>query len=241
MRNDLVLVCDPSAQAQRALRVVLRSARYEVTMTATGHDVLDAAARMRPQAVILEVALPDLDGIDVCRRLRRRFDGPILVLSAVDDTAKKIAAISAGADDYMTKPFSPGELLARLAARLRAAPGALQIEDNGLVIDLATHVVILDGEEVQLTATEFALLRVLATSRGTVSYRTLARKVWGVRRGEIGPRVRAHVANLRGKLDRPHGSSVIRTDIGLGYRFVGYERTDENGSSTRDREHDSGL
>jgi len=210
-------------------------------MTATGHDVLDAAARMRPQAVILEVALPDLDGIDVCRRLRRRFDGPILVLSAVDDTAKKIAAISAGADDYMTKPFSPGELLARLAARLRAAPGALQIEDNGLVIDLATHVVILDGEEVQLTATEFALLRVLATSRGTVSYRTLARKVWGVRRGEIGPRVRAHVANLRGKLDRPHGSSVIRTDIGLGYRFVGYADTNGDSSLPLTADHNSGL
>jgi len=235
MRNDLVLVCDPSAQAQRALRVILRSARYEVMMTATGHDVLDAAARMRPQAVILELALPDLDGIEVCRRLRPRFDGPIVVVSAVDDTAKKIAALSCGADDYMTKPFSPGEFLARLAARLRAAPSALRVEDNGLVIDLAAHRVTLDGEEVQLTATEFALLRVLATSRGTVSYRTLARKVWGMRRGEIGPRVRAHVANLRGKLDRPHRSSVIRTDIGMGYRFVGYAGTNGDSSVPPDR------
>jgi two-component system, OmpR family, KDP operon response regulator KdpE len=241
MRSDLVLVCDPSVQAQRALRVILRSARYEVVMTATGREALDAAAHERPQAVILELALPDLDGIAVCRRLRRRFEGPIVVLSAVDDTAKKIAALTCGADDYMTKPFSPGELLARLAVRLRAAPGALRIEDNGLVIDLATHVVTLDGEEVKLTATEFALLRVLVTSRGTVSHRTLVRKVWGVRRGEIGPRVRAHVANLRGKLDRPYHSSVIRTDVGSGYRFVGYTGANGDSAGPPSDERASGL
>jgi two-component system, OmpR family, KDP operon response regulator KdpE len=241
MRSDLVLVCDPSLQVQRALRVILRAARYEVVMTATGREALDAAAHERPQAVILELALPDLDGIEVCRRLRRRFEGPILVLSAVDDAAKKVTAFTCGADDYMTKPFSPGELLARLAARLRAAPGALRIENNGLVIDLRTHLVTLDGEEVQLTATEFALLRVLATSHGTVSHRTLARKVWGVRRGEIGPRVRAHVANLRGKLDRADGTSVIKTDIGLGYRFVGYAGTNGEGRVPVRRERDSGL
>ena len=133
--------------------------------------------------------------------------------------------MTCGADDYLTKPFNPGELLVRLAARLRAAPSALRIENDGLVIDLAAHLVTLDGEEVQLTATEFALLRVLATTRGTVSYRTLARKVWGVRRGENGSRLRAHMANLRGKLDRGNATSVIRTDIGLGYRFVGHEGT----------------
>lgn len=242
MRSDLVLVCDPSPQAQRALRVILASARYEVVMAATGREALGAAAaRERPQAVILELALPDLHGIEVCRRLRRRFDGPIIVLSAIDDTEKKIAALTCGADDYMTKPFSPGELLARLAARLRAAPSALRIEDNGLVIDLVAHRVTLDGEEVQLTATEFAILRVLATSRGTVSYRTLARKIWGARRGEVGPRVRAHVANLRGKLDRPQRSSVIRTDIGLGYRFVGHAGTNGDTPAPVTAEHDTGL
>jgi two-component system, OmpR family, KDP operon response regulator KdpE len=235
MRSDRVLVCDPSLQAQQALRVILRSARYDVVTTATGRDALDAAAHEPPQAVILELALPDLNGIEVCRRLRRRFEGPIVVLSSVDEPETTIAALTCGADDYMTKPFSPGELLARLAARLRAAPSPLRIENNGLVIDLAAHHVTLDGEEVQLTATEFALLRILATSRGTVSYRTLARKVWGVRRGEIGSRVRAHVANLRGKLDRADRRSVIRTDIGLGYRFVGYADTDEDGSLTGDR------
>ena len=225
MRAERVLVCDPSPQTQRALRVILREAGYEVVATATGRDALEAAARERPRAAILELALPDLDGIEVCRRLRRRLQGPIVVLSAVTDDEKKIAALTCGADDYVTKPFCPGELLARLAARMRAGPSPLRIEDDGLVIDLAAHVVTLDGKEIQLTATEFALLRVLATAHGTVSYRTLARKVWGMRPGEIGSRVRAHVANLRGKLDRGNRSSVIRTDIGLGYRFVGYRDT----------------
>jgi two-component system, OmpR family, KDP operon response regulator KdpE len=233
MRADRVLVCDPSPQAQRALRVILREAGYEVVTTATGRDALDAASRERPHAVILELALPDLDGIEVCRRLRRKLDAPILVVSELDDDEKKISAFTSGADDYVTKPFSPGELLARLAARLRAGPSALRIENDGLVIDLAAHLVTLDGREVQLTATEFALLRVLATTRGTVSYRTLARKVWGIRRGEIGSRVRAHMANLRSKLDHGNGGSVIRTDIGLGYRFVGHESTPAE--STGDR------
>ena len=233
MTSDRVLVCDPSPQSQRALRVILREAGYEVVLTATGRDALAAAARERPRAVILELALPDLDGIEVCRRLRRRVEAPIVVLSALDDEEKKIAALMCGADDYVTKPFSPRELLARLAARLRAGPSPLRIEDNGLVIDLVAHVVTLDGEEVQLTATEFALLRVLATTRGTVSYRTLARKVWGARRRAIGSRMRAHVANLRRKLDRGD-RSVIRTDIGLGYRFVGYEGTAADTSSAGD-------
>ena len=233
MRADRVLVCDPSPQAQRALRVILREAGYEVVTTATGRSALDAASRERPHAVILELALPDLDGIEVCRRLRRKLDAPILVVSELDDDEKKISAFTSGVDDYVTKPFSPGELLARLAARLRAGPSALRIENDGLVIDLAAHLVTLDGREVQLTATEFALLRVLATTRGTVSYRTLARKVWGIRRGEIGSRVRAHMANLRSKLDRGNGGSVIKTDIGLGYRFVGHKST--HADSTGDR------
>ncbi|MGZ4286633.1 MAG: response regulator transcription factor [Solirubrobacteraceae bacterium] len=225
MRAERVLVCDPSPQTQRALRVILREADYEVVATATGREALEAAARERPRAAILEVALPDLDGIEVCRRLRRRLQAPIVVLSAVTDDEKKIAALTCGADDYVTKPFCPGELLARLAARMRAGPSPLRIEDDELVIDLAAHVVTLEGEEIQLTATEFALLRELATTHGTVSQRTLARKVWGMRPGEIGSRVRTHVANLRGKLDRGNRSSVIRTDIGLGYRFVGYQDT----------------
>jgi len=224
VNSDRVLVCDPSPQTQRALRVILREAGYEVVTTATGRDALSASARERLHAVILELALPDRDGIEVCRSLRRRLEAPILILSAIDEDEAKIAALTSGADDYLTKPFSPGELVARLAARLRESPSPLRIENDGLVIDLVTRIVTLDGQEIELTATEFALLRILVTARGTVTYRTLARKIWGIRRGEIGPRVRSHVANLRTKLDRGGLVSVIKTEIGVGYRFVGHDQ-----------------
>ena len=221
MSSDRILVCDPKLAA--AARVAGDLARRWVRgadHSAAAREALACAGRERPRAVILELALPDLDGIEVCRRLRGLGRTPIVVLSAIDDERAKIAALQSGADDYVTKPFSPGELLARLAARLRAAPSPLLIEGDGLMIDLAAHVVKLDGEEVHLTATEFALLRVLATSGGTVTHRTLATNVWGLQRGDVDQqRTRAHIAHLRAKLDRGDRSSVIRTEIGIGYRF----------------------
>ena len=227
--TDRILVCDPSPQVQRALKVILRRAGYIVLSASTGKDAVDCAATDHPRAVILEVALPDLSGIELCRRLRRRGRMPILVLSDIDDERTKIEALESGADDYVTKPFSPGELLARLAARLRASPSALRVESDGLVIDVAGHTVTRDGEPVHLTATEFALLRVLATSPGTVSYRALTRKVWGRSRGIDRQRLRAHVANLRGKLDNGRDVSVIQTESRIGYRFSDGHRTDSVG------------
>ena len=225
--TDRILVCDPSPQVQRALKVILRRAGYKVLSASTGNDAIDYAATDHPRAVILEVSLPDLSGIELCRRLRRRGQMPILVLSDIDDERTKIEALESGADDYVTKPFSPGELLARLAARLRTAPSALRVECDGLVIDLSDHVVTRDDVPVHLTATEFALLRVLVTSPGTVSYRALTRKVWGRSRGIDRQRLRAHVANLRGKLGNERGVSVIQTATGIGYRFAAGHRTDE--------------
>ena len=225
--TDRILVCDPSPQVQRALKVILRRAGYKVLSASTGNDAIDYAATDHPRAVILEVSLPDLSGIELCRRLRRRGQMPILVLSDIDDERTKIEALESGADDYVTKPFSPGELLARLAARLRTAPSALRVECDGLVIDLSDHVVTRDDVPVHLTATEFALLRVLVTSPGTVSYRALTRKVWGRSRGIDRQRLRAHVANLRGKLGNERGVSVIQTATGIGYRFAAGSRTDE--------------
>ena len=231
MTAELVLVCDPSSQTQRALRVILRGAGYTVLSVGTGKEALAFAARDRPRAVILELTLPDLDGIELCRRLRRRGQMPILVLSAVCEESSKIQALESGADDYLTKPFSPGELLARLAARLRAAPSELRFEADGLVIDIPAHVVTIDGKEVHLTATEFALLRVLATSPGTVTHGTLARQVWGPSRSDAAQRMRTHIANLRAKLDRGRHSSVIRTDAGIGYRFAGRPQGDDHAGS----------
>jgi two-component system KDP operon response regulator KdpE len=221
MTSGRVLVCDSSTQVQRALKVILRDAGYKVQAAVTGRAALERAAQARPSAVILELTLPDMDGIEVCRSLRRCGPMAIIVLSEFDEDGTKVAAFENGADDYLTKPFSPGELLARLAARLRAAPSPLRIEADGLLIDLAAHLVQLDGREVHLTPTEFTLLQVLATSNGTVSHRTLATRVWGLQRSEAMPRMRAHVANLRAKLDREGRRSIILTESSIGYRFAG--------------------
>jgi two-component system KDP operon response regulator KdpE len=220
MTPGRILVCDPSSQARRALQVVLRTAGYKAQTAATGKEALLWVDRDRPQAVILEVDLPDMSGIDVCRRLRQRGQMPILVVSRIDSETVKIEALKAGADDYITKPFSAGELLARLAARLRAAPSELRIETDGLIIDLATQQVTRAGQAVHLTATEFALLRVLATSAGTVTHRSLATQVWGPARGDVSGRMRTHIQNLRAKIDPANGISVIRTEVGIGYSFV---------------------
>ena len=227
--TDRILVCDPSPQVQRALKVILRGAGYKVLSATTGQDAVDRAAAEHPRAVISEVALPDLSGIELCRRLRRRGGMPILVLSEIDDERTKIEALESGADDYVTKPFSPGELLARLAARLRTSPSPLRVESDGLVIDLTDRTVTRDGERVHLTATEFALVRVLVTSGGTVSYRTLTRRVWGRSRGIDRQRLRTHVANLRGKLGNDRGVSVIQTESGIGYRFTDGHRSGSAG------------
>jgi two-component system, OmpR family, KDP operon response regulator KdpE len=216
--RDLVLACDPDPGIRRALGVILREAGYTVIGTRTGLQALGRTARDRPEAVILELLLPDMDGLELCRQLRERFHGAIIVLTELDDDASKIAALASGVDDYLTKPFSPGELVARLAARLRAASAALRFEADGLVIDLTTHRVELDGREIHLTPTEFGLLRVLATTRGTVTHLALVSSVWGPPPADPAPRVRTHIKNLRAKLDR--NRDLIRTESGVGYRFA---------------------
>jgi two-component system, OmpR family, KDP operon response regulator KdpE len=228
-----VLVCDPSSQTQRGLRVILQEAGYKVQVTATANEALARADQDRPRAVITEVELPDLSGVEVCRRLRQRGQMPILVLSSIDADHTKIAALEAGADDYVTKPFSPGELLARLAARLRSTPSELRFEADGFVIDLTAQSVTRDGQAVSLTATEFALLRVLVTSRGIVSHGRLAKEVWGTSQDDVRPRLRTHVRNLRAKLHRVNRPSVIRTATAIGYRCAaGDGDGDGDGDST---------
>jgi len=169
MAGERVLVCDDDPQILRALRLVLRGAGYEVLTTTTGEEALDRAALSGPHAAIIDLMLPDRPGIEVCRELRSWSELPIIVLSAVDEEETKIAALQSGADDYVTKPFAPGELVARLQAVLRRAGRAEaepRIEVDGLVIDVAAHTVTLDGEEVHLTPLEFSLLRELAANRG---------------------------------------------------------------------------
>ena len=204
MAGERILVCDDDPQILRALRLVLRGAGYEVLTGATAEEALDRAAIGGPHAAIIDLMLPDRPGIEVCRELRSWSELPIIVLSAVTDEQAKIEALQSGADDYVTKPFAPGELVARVQAVLRRAGHAAiepTIEADGLVIDLAAHSVSLDGEEVHLTPLEFALLRTLAVNRGLLmTHRKLLTEVWGPEYADATPLLRTHIANLRRKL-----------------------------------------
>jgi len=219
-----VLVCDDEPQILRALRVILRDADYEALLASTGEEALDLAAVRNPEAAIIDLVLPDIDGVEVCRRLREWGEMPIIVLSAVGDEDAKVRALAAGADDYVTKPFGPRELIARLQAVLRRSGGEPEgavIEADGLVLDLAARSVRLHGSEVHLTPKEFDLLRVLARNRGRLmTHRELLTTVWGAGYGEDTQVLRAHVANLRRKIEPATGPRYIKTDPGVGYRFA---------------------
>jgi len=220
-----ILVCDDEPQILRALRVILRDAGFEAVTAATGEEALDLAAVKPPEAAILDLMLPDIDGVEVTKRLREWSEMPIIVLSAVGEEEAKVRALAAGADDYVTKPFGPAELVARLEAVLRRArPEASEpvIEADGLELDLVARVVRRDGEAVHLTPTEFELLRTLAQNRGRLmTHRALLVEVWGVEYEDDVQVLRAHVANLRSKIEPPDGPRYIRTDPGVGYRFAG--------------------
>jgi two-component system KDP operon response regulator KdpE len=219
-----VLVCDDEPQILRALRVVLRDAGFDAVPASTAQRALDLAAVDPPDAAILDLVLPDGDGTEVCRSLREWSRMPILVLSAVGDEDEKIRALEAGADDYIVKPFSGRELVARLQAVLRRVdegPEEPAIVADGLVIDLVAHTVTRDGAEVHLTPIEFGLLRVLARQRGRLlTHRTLLLEIWGPAYTDDTATLRTHIANLRRKIEPGDGPRYIRTDPGVGYRFV---------------------
>ena len=214
-----VLVCDDELQIVRALRVVLREAGFTVEATATAQEALDAAAVRPPDAAVIDLMLPDGSGIDVCRELRSWSRMPIIVLSAIGEEEQKVAALEAGADDYVTKPFGPRELVARLHAVMRRA-GENETEpviaSDGLELDLAARTVRVDGEEVHLTPKEYDLLRTLARNRGRLlTHRALLTEVWGPGYADDTAVLRTHVGNLRRKI----GAEQVRTDPGVGYRF----------------------
>jgi len=219
-----VLVCDDEQQILRALRVILRDAGYEALPASTVEEALDVAAVGRPEAAILDLLLPDGDGVELCRRLREWSAMPIILLSAVGDEDAKVRALAAGADDYVTKPFGPRELIARLEANLRrTAPEQSEavITAGTLTIDLAKRYVTVDGAEVHLTPTEFDLLRALARNRGRLmTHRDLLHAVWGSGYGEDTQVLRAHIANLRRKIEPDGSGRIIRTESGVGYRFA---------------------
>jgi two-component system KDP operon response regulator KdpE len=219
-----VLVCDDEGHIVRALKIVLREAGFEALPAETAAEALQTATLQVPDAAILDLVLPDGDGVDVCRGIREWSEMPILVLSAVGDEDHKVRALEAGADDYVTKPFSPRELVARLRAILRRAapaPGEPVIAADGLEVDLSARVVRVDGAEVHLTPTEFDLLRALVRNRGRLlTHRALLQEVWGPAYGEDVATLRTNIARLRRKIEPEGAGRHIRTDPGVGYRFV---------------------
>jgi two-component system, OmpR family, KDP operon response regulator KdpE len=221
-----VLVVDDERQILRALRIILRDAGFEVATAATAHEALDALAVRPPDAAILDLILPDGNGVDICRSIREWSEMPVIVLSAVGEEAEKVRALEAGADDYVTKPFGPDELIARLRAALRRArpgdPGEPVLRAPGLELDVAAHRVSVDGREVHLTPTEYELLRVLMQQRGRLmTHRALLAEVWGPGYEDDTQVLRVHVANLRRKIEAaPATPRYVLTDPGVGYRFA---------------------
>ncbi len=219
-----VLVVDDEAAIRRFLRASLSAHGYAIFEAGDGQSALSAVSADRPDLVILDLGLPDLDGIEVTRLLREWTRIPIIILSVRGQEADKIAALDAGADDYVTKPFGAGELLARMRVALRRA-GQSGVEpvftNDDLMVDLTRRVVTVAGREVQLTPTEYDLLRVLVTNAGKVlTHRQLLREVWGMGYEQEMHMLRVNISNLRRKIEpdlsRPH---YIVTEPGVGYRL----------------------
>ncbi len=224
MAHERILVCDDDSQIRRALSLILRDAGYQVLIASTGEEALDRAALDGPHLAIIDLLLPDQHGIELCRALREWSEMPILILSAIGDEQTKIDALHQGADDYVTKPFGPGELVARVNAALRRAgreTAEPRLEIEGLTIDLAAHSVSVEGKDVHLTPTEFSLLRFLVLNRGLLmTHRQLLVEIWGPEYADATPVLRTHIANLRSKLQADgRERRLIRTDSGIGYRF----------------------
>jgi two-component system KDP operon response regulator KdpE len=219
-----VLVVDDEPQILRALQTNLRGAGYDVDTAETAEAALAAAAMRPPHAVILDLVLPDGRGTDVCRELRRWSSAPILVLSVIGDEQEKVAALDAGADDYVEKPFGIEELLARLRAALRrAAPGGEPVVEIGdLVIDIEKRAVSVAGRAVSLTPLEFELLRVLGQNEGKLmTHPAILREVWGPAYGKESHYLHVYISQLRRKIEPdPARPRYLLTEAGAGYRLV---------------------
>ena len=221
----VVLIIDDEPQIRRLLRVTLEASGYRVLDAATGQEGLVQAAQRRPDVILLDLGLPDLEGVEVLQRIREWSRVPVIILSVREREEDKVGALDAGADDYVTKPFNSAELLARLRAALRHAqpPGADAVFVNGpLQVDLARRVVLKGGVEVRLTPIEYALLRLLVVHAGKVlTHGHLLREVWVARAAGQSQYLRVHVAHLRSKLEAdPSAPELIITEPAVGYRLV---------------------
>jgi two-component system KDP operon response regulator KdpE len=222
--GGLILVVDDEPQILRALTTNLRGAGYEVVRAATAEEALALAATRPPDAVVLDLVLPDGSGVEVCRELRSWSQVPIVILSAIGEERQKVEALDAGADDYVTKPFGMGELLARLrAAMRRAAPtGSESIVVGGLVVDFDRHQVTVDGAPIAVTRIEFDLLSLFVRNEGKLlTHRAILREVWGPAYQIESHYLHVYISKLRGKIEAdPRHPQYLITEPGAGYRLV---------------------
>ena len=222
--KPLALIIDDENQIRRLLRVALEAQNYQVREAETGQQGLVEIANHKPAVILLDLGLPDMDGLAVLKRLREWSETPVLVLSVRDDEAGKVAALDAGAEDYVTKPFSTPELLARLRAaqrKNRPAEETSVFKHGDLVVDLTTRIVTRAGQEVKLTGTEYALLRLFVRHPGRVlTHRYILREIWGPKSEEHRQYLRVYVTHLRQKIETdPAVPKLIKTESGIGYRF----------------------
>ena len=222
--KPVALIIDDEVQIRRLLRIALEAENYQVHEAETGQLGLVEIANRKPAVILLDLGLPDMEGIEVLKRLREWSEAPVLVLSVRDDEAGKVAALDAGADDYVAKPFSTPELLARLRAaqrKTRPAEETSVFKSGDLVVDLAARVVTRDEKQVKLTATEYALLRLFVRHPGRVlTHRYILREIWGPKSEEHRQYLRVYVTHLRQKIEPdPANPRLIKTESGIGYRF----------------------
>lgn len=228
--NPLILVIDDELQILRALRTILTEKEFNVTTASRGEEGLTLAAAHEPDVIILDLGLPDMDGVEACARLREWTQCPIIVLSVRDSERDKVAALDKGADDYLTKPFGVEELLARVrvalrhSARAQGAPNKL-INAGAITIDLAWHIVKRGDEQVKLTGTEYKLLAYLASNQGRVlTHKNILTQVWGPADADHTEYLRVYMRQLRKKLETdPDRPQYILTEPGIGYRFIADE------------------
>jgi two-component system KDP operon response regulator KdpE len=222
--KPVALIIDDEVQIRRLLRVALESENYQVDEAQTGQQGLVEIANRKPAIILLDLGLPDMEGLEVLKRLREWSEAPVLVLSVRDDEQGKVAALDAGAEDYVTKPFSTPELLARLRAAQRKTRPEEEIsvfKSGDLIVDLTARVVTRAGHEVKLSATEYALLRLFVRHPGRVlTHRHILREIWGPKSEEHRQYLRVYITHLRQKIERdPTAPVLIRTESGIGYRF----------------------
>ncbi len=225
-KDPLILLIDDEPQILRALKTILSAGRFRVISAVNGEGGLALAASQSPDVIILDLTLPDMDGIQVCEQIREWSAVPIIVLSVRDGERDKVAALDKGADDYLTKPFNIEELMARIRVALRHSAQTIGnketiIKAGALTIDLARHIAAVNGDEIKLTATEFKLLAYLAAHADRVlTHQAILTQVWGFEESEHVEYLRVFIGQLRKKIELdPDDPQVLVTDPGVGYRF----------------------